>query len=709
MFGLALTPDNPDLEKFAAGFSAKVGSVNTNGGLPGPVMAFGENAAVFAVAKDGKLTRPIVAGAIYGKGRVVVVGHGSILNRANNAVMAREVLRWVNVSGKPIGMFDNPDIDSSIGETKAFRGRGQIRQAVSECGTLILGQAPADGDPATAALLDEYVKKGGGLVLTGPAWGWMQLNPGKTLAKDHSGQLLLSKMGLGFTDGTIDGNRGEIKLLPAEPAHHVGRALAMVMSKRVLTPKESKVAGDSLESALGAMTDDNPLRSRLLGLLNVDQNLVRPTKEKPLTSEQFQLRLAAQNYDKTWRSLPPEQVKAHPASGDFPGPVEPSSRTDVSVTIGGKMRRWWSTGAYAPAGEVVTVRLPETLRNFGLRVRIGGHTDNLWNLEKWERFPSISNDKPIVNGVAKIANPFGGLVYIEANKEIPAGEVEIEHVVEAPVYILGRTSAAKWEKLRKSPAPWGEVVANNCAVSVPTSVLRNLVDPKPVAEYWDEVVAQCELLYSVPAGTREERYQVDRQISAGYMHSGYPIMTWEDVSAKFVDISILRGNDGDKNWGFYHEIGHNFQRPNWTWEGWGETTNNLYSLFGGEHFNHDLSGGHGAMKEDKRLERMKIVKSAPGAEAYFDKDPWYGLTMLRAIREEFGWKPFQTLFAEFRDLPRAEQPKSEDEKHDQFLVRMSRILNRDLGKYLEMWGVKNSAEARAKSKQYPQWLPKSMS
>jgi hypothetical protein len=239
-------------------------------------------------------------------------------------------------------------------------------------------------------------------------------------------------------------------------------------------------------------------------------------------------------------------------------------------------------------------------------------------------------------------------------------------------------------------------------------VLKTLNNPKEVAEYWDEVVQQVELLYSVPAGTREERYQVDRQISAGYMHSGYPIMTWEDVSAKFVDTKILRGNDGGTNWGFYHEIGHNFQRPSWTWDGWGETTNNLYSLFGGEHFNHDLGGAHKAMGVDQRAAKMKEVAAAPGKEEYFHKDPWYGLTFLRAIREEFGWQPFMALFAEFRDLPRDQQPRTEQEKQDQFLIRMSKILKRDLSHYFAMWGVKNSDEATKQAGAFPTWLPKGM-
>lgn len=694
-----------DFNAFATGFATQAGTVNAGGALPGPVMAFGENAKVLAVAKDGKSLRPIIAAATYGKGRVLVIGHGGLLAQAGNDQLSLTILKWLHQSSKPIGLFADMIVNPAFGTPKRYRGTSEIQSAIDQCGTLLVGQSFGDNNPESIAMLDKFVQNGGGLILTGPAWGWMQLNPGKQLT-DQSGQKLMAKMGLGFTDGTIDPIKGKFELLTPEPAHHVLAALAQTKNKMVKTPAQSKLIGDTLESAMSGLTNDHPVSIQLSQMLSSDQNLIRPTKTKPLTTDDFQLRSSAQYYDKTWRALSPEQVKAHPASQDFPGPVTGKDREDMTVRVGGKKRSWWSTGAYAAPGEVITVRLPENLKDLGLRLRIGGHNDTLWHLDKWERFPSIALEIPIKDGVAKAANPFGGLVYLVSNKQLPASTIDLENVVAAPTYFLGRTSDASWQKLKNSPAPWGEIVSNNCVVCVPSEVLRNLNNPKEVAEYWEEVVLQCELLYSVPAGSREERYQVDRQISAGYMHSGYPIMTWEDVAAKFVDIKILRGKDGNANWGFYHEIGHNFQRPSWTWNGWGETTNNLYSLFGGEHFNHDMGGAHGAMNQTKRAERVKEVIANPGKEEYYHKDPWYGLTFLRAIREEFGWLPFQTLFAEFRDLPRDQQPKSEQEKQDQFLIRMSKILKRDLSQYFVIWGVKNSDDAKKQSSAFPTWMPK---
>ncbi len=169
----------------------------------------------------------------------------------------------------------------------------------------------------------------------------------------------------------------------------------------------------------------------------------------------------------------------------------------------------------------------------------------------------------------------------------------------------GVTSLAEWKQtLRNAPGPWAELVGKLVILSVPSSAVRDLDDPEALMAYWDEVMEHCYAFYAAPKRNRPERYCVDRQISAGYMHSGYPIMTGDDVAKTFCDLNILRGNTGIKCWGFYHEMGHNFQQPEWTWSAFGEVTNNLFSLYGTETLNGVKVGAHPAMTQaeiDKRL------------------------------------------------------------------------------------------------------------
>ena len=57
-----------------------------------------------------------------------------------------------------------------------------------------------------------------------------------------------------------------------------------------------------------------------------------------------------------------------------------------------------------------------------------------------------------------------------------------------------------------------------------------------------------------PLDVQPQRFVTDRQISLGYMHSGYPIMTHLDAAERFVDLERL-STKGD--WGMFHEMGHN--------------------------------------------------------------------------------------------------------------------------------------------------------
>ena len=67
------------------------------------------------------------------------------------------------------------------------------------------------------------------------------------------------------------------------------------------------------------------------------------------------------------------------------------------------------------------------------------------------------------------------------------------------------------------------------------------------------------------------------QISAGYMHSGYPIMIPIDDSIKIGLDERRSAREGA--WGLFHELGHNHQSGDWTFDGTGEVTNNLIVLY----------------------------------------------------------------------------------------------------------------------------------
>lgn len=669
--------------------------LDLGGGIPAKVVAFGDRAVVLCVARDGKSSSSAIVAADFGKGRVAAMGHGAML-QAKPPI--EKLLGWLNGSGKGVGMIGTLPA-GLMGKSYPV---GDLNRAMSECSAIVLGATQIQDRAAPA--LRKYVEDGGGLLVIDTTWGWLQLNPGKTVSGDHSGQKFLVDMGIGFADGLLDKEGGSLVLLSPEKVHHGAEALRVFESSEKVDATQAGVVSDVLTSVLRDGRVGSLFTNRVRSAVESGSASGYPVASRPVKIADFRTRLGIVAFDLKWRGLPGQKVLAHPAAKDFPGDVssyEPRSRAVVSFPA--QKRRWISTGRYVAPGEVVLVQLGLGWAGKKISLRVGGHADDNWGLESWERMPSITLEVPIVGGKAEVANPFGGLIYLVCNEELPAGSAVFDGTVAAPVYFLGSTSDQEWKRVRRSGAPWGEIVGKQSAICVPAEVLKDLDDPKAVAEYFDEMVREAEKFYAVDPGTTEHRYQADRQIVAGYMHAGYPIMTWLDVTKRFVDIKVLRGKEGGPLWGFYHELGHNYQESNWTWNGWGETTNNLFSEYGQIHFNQQIVG-HGAMTAEEVTKRLATVKSAPGSENFYNKDPWFGLTFWTMIRREFGFAKLTEFFA----WCKGQSLRSEKIKKDAFVVEMSRIVGRDLTRYCRMWGVEVSDEAAAKAGRFAEWLPKEM-
>jgi hypothetical protein len=97
---------------------------------------------------------------------------------------------------------------------------------------------------------------------------------------------------------------------------------------------------------------------------------------------------------------------------------------------------------------------------------------------------------------------------------------------------------------------------------------------------------------------------------------------------------------------------------------------------------------------------------ANGADfAKWQADPFLALIMYQQLRDAFGWETYQKVFAEYRDLPAAEHPKTDLEKHDQWMVRFSKAAGRNLGPFFQHWGVPTSEGARQSIAKLPAWTP----
>ncbi len=195
----------------------------------------------------------------------------------------------------------------------------------------------------------------------------------------------------------------------------------------------------------------------------------------------------------------------------------------------------------------------------------------------------------------------------------------------------------------------------------------------------------------------------DVQISAGYMHSGYPIMIPVSAAPEMTTLTALKF----PGWGFYHELGHNHQRGEFTFDGTGEVTNNVFGL----HvftavLGKDMTFGHTGVSQDSQKKHIKEIRAAGSNKfALWKKDPFLALTTYVQLVDGFGWDAYKKYMYSFSEPKFGPEPKTDEEKRDQFLVRYSKIVNKNLGPFFEFWGIPVSSSAKAEVAKFETWMP----
>ncbi|MHC4947716.1 MAG: M60 family metallopeptidase [Planctomycetota bacterium] len=697
-------------------------------GTPGAVCAVGPDAfpVVCGATRDGIL-EPVVAATRWGRGRVVAFGHGGYLGAATlehdgTARLLDNCVRWA--AGRPqrdegraitVAVVGLPDTASLIGEwgyDVARRGRdfpGRLDDA-----DVLLLRAPALATDDDLAAVARFVRGGGGLVIASTGWGWAQLNRSRDLPTDHPGNRLLAAAGIVWTGATLRRTTEDgYDARTAPPADcQASRALARLRGDAADDPDErdpvdARQAGATITRAVRSLPpDDELLRPTLRSIARELAEDAVPTPERPLRADDALARVVVAFEHERSRRDPADRVRPHPAAAAFPGSVpagarRPSATVDVDVGVPG----WHGTARYAAPGAVVTVTIPDDAVGLGLRLRIGAHKDRLWDKPAWKRVPEISRTTPLDADVVRTASPFGGLVYVDVPQGIESRTVavRVEGAVPAPTFVRGRTDPVEWRRrIRRRPAPWAELATDNVVLTVPSSTVRDLDDPGTLLAFWDDVLdGAAELAARPTRRTRPERIVADVQISAGYMHAGYPIMTHLDAAERMVSVERLRAGEA---WGLFHELGHNHQGRDWTFAGTGEVTCNLFSMYLMETLC-DEPHGHGAIRPEKIRSSTRAYLDGGADFAQWKRKPFLALAMYIQVKDAFGWDVFRRVFAEYRALADDERPRTDDEKRDQWLVRLSRATGRNLGPFFTAWGVPTSDAARSSIADLPGWMP----
>ena len=699
--------------------------------IPGEVVAFGENSFLVASAGGGDGERGVIGAATFHRGRVLVFGHSSFFGGwgagADGEAFLLNSIRWAAGKEQPRVAFLAGGHDLAARLKVHFAETGHYQRCADlplrGSGTDVVVWVGGAPDEEQIGRLSAFVKGGGGVLLGVCPWGnqqiWDGQGRGKNIRTDLSQNQLIGEMGLVLGDATVGDAAYNLASNRALP--HAGQAMDAAVAYITGSEGEQEIAPGSAASQVAG----------LLRALPASDDRFLPRIQSALEASSFAERVPGPGHKtrksdvaghlgmllatEAWRDTPASRVPAAPGADFFPGAI-PSGALRITRSLDvtpeeARQGGWISTGLYAGPGEVI--RISATGGAAGWKLRIGAHKDKLWHKDSWSRWPEITLERQLVmdpGGSFEVASPFGGLIYfVPPRNAVGAAGANgasfmVAGAVEAPLFRLGDPASAKnWKQRRAAPAPWAELVCDGMILTIPSGAIRELDDPVALMEYWQRAADCYPELRGEPQPARAERMVEDIQISAGWMHSGYPVMTHgaerADHSAA-VDLDTLTTAG---NWGYFHEFGHNAQKREWTFSGTGEVTNNLFSLYLGEQmagiepWNNPWLAG----QKDKPAEYF-----AKGSKfSDWKRSPGLALMMYATIQRDFGWEPFQTAFKAYLEAPAAESPKTDAQKQDRWMTRMSQALERDLGPYFEYWGVPITEAARGEVAHFEPWMP----
>ncbi|RXZ43204.1 M60 family metallopeptidase [Crenobacter cavernae] len=370
-----------------------------------------------------------------------------------------------------------------------------------------------------------------------------------------------------------------------------------------------------------------------------------------------------------------------------------------------KLRNWLATGLYAPAGEAITVTVPpatELSALDGVFVRISPHTDviNRSGSDTIDRYSNVSLAAPLRPGVNYVRSQYGGLVILESRSSANvAVSATVSGAVRAPYFKLGKTS--DWASARNAPAPWAVLEGRLAVVVVPSSQIRSLADAEKVMQTYDARMQDIIDLAGFDGSSAKhpklegKQWLVeDKQISAGYGHAGFPIMTMLDW--KLATVASANG------WGVQHETGHNYQ-PFCLWASryGSESTVNLFSLYSQE-----KAGLPSRLINNKQFSAAITKLEKPGFDFDKDADVWDKLILHAQLRYAFpdkGWEIYRQLNRRYRELGVDEQKAicaDRQKQADTSYELLSDISGADLTEHFQHWGVPVSSDAigRVKAK-----------
>ncbi|KAM4035796.1 TRPM8 channel-associated factor homolog [Anomaloglossus baeobatrachus] len=638
--------------------------------------------------------RCFAGAAFYGRGRVVVEGHESFLDKPELKTFTINIISWLDMDRKGV-IGVNKELEALV-DILQKEGLPCVVSALVPGLSVYCCTSYSDGE---AEKIQQFVAEGGSLLIAGQSWYWSYSNP--DVVSEYPGNKILNKFGISILPRTID--RKLYKALDFEVVANTYRFLG-ALCHLLRDLKSGSEIKPPLSYWLSQLRKDVasflklpvcPITSSIrkeLAYLVQNCNLPNVGQECPVkncSKETFIMCLA-------------QEVSCLDdlAFCNVPCIGKDYLTVEIDATNHGD-DAWRSTGLYLPPGKPATLVFPTSIVGKGLEVQVGCHSDDLSSAEELYRAPVVVQRKNVVAEKVVISSVWGGLLYVivKGKSQLGIVPVTVYGAEPAPTFIKGQTSLSFWlDTIRKYPAPWAELITDNIVLTVPSNVIRSLDDPEALLSEWDNIMnAVAELAVIPKKFVRPERIVADVQISAGWMHAGYPVMCHIPSATSITDLQSMKKGI----WGPIHELGHNQQQSAWEFRpNTTEATCNLWSVY----VNENVLGiprdqAHSALKPEERDACIKeYLKN--GAKLA-DWNVWTALETYLQLQEGFGWDPFKRLFSDYQTMSNVSTENTC--KMNLWAEKFSQVVNKNLSPFFKAWGWPIDEATWQKLSTLPAW------
>jgi len=378
-----------------------------------------------------------------------------------------------------------------------------------------------------------------------------------------------------------------------------------------------------------------------------------PTPETPVENPVLKALLVIEDlYLKTLPVDDLEKTGAHRAATAFGGIPDSATAVEKTIRLSSSDKKHGSemvsTGLYARPGMPVVITIPKELVGKNLSVQIGHHLNGKEKTKIFDCMPHSSRRFPLSTVSTKAINPHGGLmlVHVPANVGLADAAFRVAGAIEAPYFILGKTTDEEWKTIRNRPAPWGELATDNYILAAHSDALKKLDSPTDLMTWWDGNVTAHDGFYNHVTGKPFRMHTVHYAVRGV---STWPLYETKESVVTLLNLKRMKAyNDGL----YLHEHGHHGDSGSMMFGNLGESTPNWAGYY------MKATRGDFAWKDTEEAHMLRLFDKNDDLHQGLMQDNWwttrythywsYPVTsMMVGYVQGFGWEPFKTVVHRF--------------------------------------------------------------